>query len=275
MLPAVIYLLSITLFPGVYVVYQSFYDVYFGQWTPVQWDQYERLWSDRVFWEALWNTILIGGTSLAVQTFLALLLAFFAYRDPLVRGWRILFLLPMLFMPSAVAYLWKLAFTDAQVISDLLMRVGFISERLDFTNDSFLARMTLVVADVWQWTPFLFIIFVAGLQAQGQEVEEAARLDGASWPSIFWNISLPLMRPVIAIAVILRAIDIIALFTTTNIITRGGPGNDTVTISFFIYKQAFTNTDPGYASAAAAVMLFTLVIVSQLLLKRFFRSDRA
>ena len=117
-------------------------------------------------------------------------LAALAYRDPWIRSWRILFLLPMLFMPSAVSFIWKLAFNDGRVVSDLLMRIGLIERPLDFLGNVWLARLSLIITDVWQWTPFLFIIFVAALQSQDAEIEEAARLDGARWPQIFWNISL-------------------------------------------------------------------------------------
>ncbi|WP_421723166.1 carbohydrate ABC transporter permease [Bauldia sp.] len=274
-LPAVIYLLTITLYPGVYAIYQSFFHVRFNEWIPAGTENYQQLFQDREFWGALWNTLVIGGISLIVQCSLAMLLAYYAYRDPLIRGWRIIFLLPMLFMPSAVAFLWKLAFMDGRVVSDLLMRLGLVSQFIDFSGSVFNARLTLIVADVWQWTPFLFIIFVAGLQAQDREVEEAARLDGASWAAIFWNISLPMMKPVIAIAVILRGIDITTMFTNVFIMTSGTPGGTTETISYFIYRMGFKTFNFGYASAASAVMLIGTIITAQLLLKRFFRSGRA
>lgn len=273
--PAVTYLLSITLYPGIYAIYQSFFLVRFNEWIPVGTDNYVELFADTEFWGALLNTLIIGGIALAVECLLALVLAYFAYRDPFIRGWRIVFLMPMLFMPSAVAFLWKLAFNDGRVISDLLMRLGLISQNIDFLGSVPLARLTLIVADVWQWTPFLFIIFVAALQGQDQEIEEAARLDGARWPQIFWNISLPMMRPVIAVAVILRGIDITTMFTNVYIMTNGTPGGTTETISYFIYRQGFRTFNFGYASAAAVIMLIITVVSAQLIVKRAFRSGRA
>ncbi|WP_299617457.1 carbohydrate ABC transporter permease [Pelagibius sp.] len=273
--PAVCYLLMITLYPGVYAIYQSFFFVRFNEWIPAGFDNYVELFQHDEFWGALWNTFVIGGIALTLECVIALALAYYAYRDPLIRGWRIVFLLPMLFMPSAVAFIWKLAFADGRVISDLLMRVGLITENIDFLGVVWNARLTLIVADVWQWTPFLFIIFVAALQAQDKEIEEAARLDGASWSAIFWNISLPLMKPVIAVAVILRGIDITTMFANVFIMTQGTPGGTTETISFFIYRMGFRTFNFGYASAASAVMLILTLIIAQLLLKRFFRSGRA
>jgi len=273
--PAVIYLFMITLYPGVFAVYQSFFQVKFTSWTPVGLQNYARLFADREFWAALSNTLIIGGISLALQTLIALLLAFYAYRDPFVRGWRIAFLVPMLFMPSAVAFIWKLAFNDARIVSDLLIRAGLIEDNIAFMSSIWLSRLILIVADVWQWTPFLFIIFVAGLQSQDQEVEEAARLDGASWWSIFWNISLPIMRPVIIVAVTLRAIDITTMFANVFIITKGGPGGATETISYFIYRIGFKTFNFGYASAASVIMLILTIVIAQLVVRRAFVRDPA
>jgi multiple sugar transport system permease protein len=272
--PAVLYLMMITLYPGAFAIWQSMYFVRFNNWTFVGWENYADLLADREFWQALRNTFVIGTISLTIQTFLALVLAYHAYRDPWVKGWRILFLMPMLFMPSAVAFLWKMAFFDGRVVSDLLMRAGLVDSAIPFLSSIWLARMTLIVADVWQWTPFLFIIFVAGLQSQDQEIEEAARLDGASWFQIFWNISLPLMRPIIAVAVVLRGIDISTMFASVSIMTAGTPGGMTETISYFIYRTGFRMFNFGYASAASVVMLVLTIIVAQTVVKRAFRSGR-
>lgn len=274
--PAVLYLLMITLYPGVYAIYQSFFTIrFFRIWVPVGFDNYARLIADADFWAAVANTLIMGGIALALEVVIAMTLAFYAYRDPFIRNWRIVFLMPMLFMPSAVAYLWQLAFSDGRVISDLLMRFGLASQNIDWMGSVFNARLMIIVTDVWQWTPFLFIIFVAALQAQDQEVEEAARLDGARWGDIFWNISLPMIRPIIAIAIVLRGIDITTMFTNVYIMTAGTPGGATETISYFIYRNGFKMTNFGYASAASVLMLVLTVIVAQLLLKRFFITARA
>ena len=272
--PAVIYLFGITLYPGIYAIVQSFYAVKFGPWTPVGFDNYAKLMGDYQFWGALWNTAVIGAISLTLQCLIALTLAYHAYRDPWVQGWRIVFLVPMLFMPSAVAFIYKLAFLDGRVFADILMRLGLIDGNLAIQSSIWGSRALLIVADVWQWTPFLFIIFVAALQGQDEEIEEAARLDGASWFSIFWNISLPLMRPVIAVALILRGIDITTMFTNVFIITKGGPAFGTETISHFIYRTGFKFFNFGYASAASVIMLIITILVAQLVVKRAFVSAR-
>ncbi|MCY0094252.1 carbohydrate ABC transporter permease [Hoeflea ulvae] len=273
--PAVLYLMLITLYPGVYAVIQSFHQVKFGPWQPVGLANYMRLFQDHQFWGAIWNTLVIGSISLVLQCVLALAIAFYAYRDPWVKGWRIIFLVPMLFMPSAVAFIYKLSFLDARVFADLLMRIGLIDGNIAYQSSIWMSRGILILADVWQWTPFLFIIFVAALQGQDEEVEEAARLDGASWYAIFWNISLPMMKPVIAVALILRAIDITTMFTNVFIITKGGPAFGTETISYFIYRTGFKFFDFGYASSASVIMLVITIIIAQLVVKRAFVSARS
>ena len=272
--PAVIYLLGITLYPAIFAITQSFYAVKFGPWRPIGFQNYVNLFNDYQFWGALWNTFVIGSFSLALQCVIALALAFFAYRDPWVQGWRIIFLIPMLFMPSAVAFIYKLFFLDARVISDLLIRIGLIESNLAIQSSVWMSRSLLILADVWQWTPFLFIIFVAALQGQDEEIEEAARLDGASWFAIFWNVSLPLMKPVIAVALILRGIDITTMFANVFIVTKGGPAFGTETISYFIYRTGFKFFNFGYASAASVVMLILTIVIAQLVVKRAFVSSR-
>jgi multiple sugar transport system permease protein len=269
--PAVLYLLCITLYPGIFAIWRSFYAGRF-KLEPVGFDQYSQLFADSAFWHSLWNTVLLGSVTLAIEFVIAITLAALVYRDPWVKGWRILFLLPMLFMPSAVAFLWKLLFNDGRVISDLLTRIGLADGNIDFMGVSILARTVLIVTDVWQWTPFLFIIFVAALQGQDKELEEAARLDGATWRQIFFAISLPMMRPVIAIALVLRGIDILTMFTPVHIITQGTPAGNTETLSYFVYRTGFKSFEFGYASAASVVLLVLTVVIAQIFVRRFFRS---
>ena len=271
--PACIYLLGITLWPGLFAMYRSLFTGKFG-WEKnyVGLENFRKLLVDEHFWEALWNTLFLGSITLAIEFAIALLLAALVYRSPWVKGWRILFMLPMLFMPSAVGFLWKLIFNDGRVMADLMARVGLVDGGVDWMAHVFNARFVLVVTDVWEWTPFLFIILVAGLQGQDKEIEEAARLDGASFGKMFWNISLPLLRPIIAIALVLRGIDLLNNMSAVNIITQGSPAGATETLSYFIYRTAFRSFDQGYAAAASVLLLIATVILAQVLVRKFFRS---
>ena len=273
--PACIYLLGITLWPGIFALYRSLYTGKFD-WHQsknfVGLENYSILFGDEHFWIAIWNTLLLGSITLAIEFAIALFLAALVYRSPWVKGWRILFMLPMLFMPSAVGYLWKLIFNDGRVMADLFNRIGLVDGGIDWMAHVLNARFVLVLTDVWQWTPFLFIILVAGLQGQDKEIEEAARLDGASFGQMFWNISLPLLRPIIAIALVLRGIDLLNNMSAVNIITQGSPAGATETLSFFIYRTAFRSFDQGYASAASVLLLIATIILAQVLVRKFFRS---
>ena len=271
--PAVLYLLAITLYPGIFAIWRSFYTGRF-KLEPVGFQHYIDLFGDGTFWHSITNTAIIGGLTLLIEFVIALTLAALVYRDPFVKGWRILFLLPMLFMPSAVSFLWKLLFNDGRVVSDLLTRIGLIGSNIDFMGSTWPARSVMIITDVWQWVPFLLIIFVAALQGQDKEIEEAARLDGARWRQIFFSISLPMMRPVIAVALVLRGIDILTMFAPVHIITQGTPGGDTETLSYFIYRTAFKSFDFGYASAASVVVLIITVLLAQTFVRRFFKSGR-
>ncbi len=271
--PACIYLLGITLWPGVFALYRSLFEGKFNwQQNYVGLENYKRLFVDENFWSAVWNTLLLGSITLVIEFVIALFLAALVYRSPWVKGWRILFMLPMLFMPSAVGFLWKLIFNDGRVMADLLNRVGLVDGGIDWMAHTLNARFVLVLTDVWQWTPFLFIILVAGLQGQDKEIEEAARLDGASFGKMFWNISLPLLRPIIAIALVLRGIDLLNNMSAVNIITQGSPAGYTETLSYFIYRTAFRSFDHGYASATSVLLLVATVILAQFLVRKFFRS---
>ena len=108
-----------------------------------------------------------------------------------------------------------------------------------------------------------------------KEVEEAARLDGATWPKIFWYISLPMMKPIIVVALVLRAIDITTMFANVFIVTKGGPAFGTETISYFIYRTGFKFFNFGYASAASVIMLILTIVIAQIVVKRAFVSSKA
>jgi multiple sugar transport system permease protein len=149
--PACIYLLGITLWPGVFALYRSLFTGKFNwQQNFVGFENYKTLFADEHFWLALWNTLLLGSITLVIEFAIALLLAALVYRSPWVKGWRILFMLPMLFMPSAVGYLWKLIFNDGRVMADLLARVGLVDGGVDWMAHTFNARFVLVLTDVWQ-----------------------------------------------------------------------------------------------------------------------------
>jgi multiple sugar transport system permease protein len=273
--PAVVYLLGITLYPFIYVVRTSLYQSSFtapGLSFFVGWDNYAQLFTNADFWNSLANTVIISGLALLFEFVLALTLAAVVYRDPWVKGWRMIFLAPMLFMPSAVSFMWKLLFVPgASVVNNLLAKTDVLPHTLNWVGNPALARASLIVADVWEWTPFLFLIFVGALQAQNVELEEAAQIDGARPWQVFWKISLPLLRPIIAVALVLRGIDAVNLFTKVYVMTQGAPAGKTETVSYFIYRIGFEQFDQGSAAAASVVVLILVIVAAQFIISRYFR----
>lgn len=273
--PAVIYLLGITLYPFIYLVWQSLYESSLtrpGMAFWVGFDNYWRVFTDPTFWESLWNTFVIAGTALLIEFVIALGLALVAMRSNWVTPWRVIFITPMLFMPSAVSFMWKLMFfPGGSVINDVLNRLGLIAHQLDWFGNAYLARSMLIVADAWEWIPFLFLIFLAGLQAQSESLREASTLDGARWYDHIWHISLPLLKPVIAIGLTLRGIALVRMFTKVFVMTGGSPGGATETVSYFIYRIGFKEFSMGYASAMSVVVLVINIVVVQIILARYFQ----
>jgi multiple sugar transport system permease protein len=127
------------------------------------------------------------------------------------------------------------------------------------------------MVDVWEWTPFLFLLLSAGLQAIPPDPIEAARIDGASAFQIFRDITLPLLKPVIVLALLLRAMDLVRIFDQIFILTQGGPGTATETVSLYIYRTAFRFTNFGYAAAMSFVLLAATMLFSRTLM-RFMRA---
>jgi multiple sugar transport system permease protein len=125
-----------------------------------------------------------------------------------------------------------------------------------------LAFLSIVIVDVWQWTPFVFLILLAGLQAIPNEPYEAALIDGSSAWQTFKNITLPLLKPAILIVLLLRTMDLLRVFDSIFILTEGGPGNATETISLYIYRTAFRFGDFGYATAMSFVLLILTNFIS-------------
>jgi multiple sugar transport system permease protein len=127
--------------------------------------------------------------------------------------------------------------------------------------------LSVIVADVWQWTPFMFLILLAGLQAIPQEPYEAARIDGSSPWQTFRHITLPLLKPAILVALLLRTMDLLRAFDQIFILTEGGPGFATETISLYIYRSAFRFSDFGYAAAMSFALLLLTNIISALYIR--------
>lgn len=213
------------------------------------------------------HTFLFMVVATTIETMLALLIALLVNRLMFGKGVvRTLLLLPMMFAPVVVGYEWRWIFDDQLGLANyILQSLHIINHPLAWLTSPSLAMVSIIVADVWYSTPFIMVILLGGLQALPQEPFEAARVDGAGPFRTLWYITLPLLRPVLLAAVLIRAMDAFQIFDLPYIMTYGGPGTATETVNTWTYKVAFRNFDFGYAAAISIVALVAMLLVGAVL----------
>ncbi|HKZ52913.1 MAG TPA: sugar ABC transporter permease [Candidatus Acidoferrales bacterium] len=274
--PAVALLLALTVYPLLYIVRISLYRLTPAGETFVGGENFLRLVRDPFFFQSLGQTFLLMAGALTLEFFFGLALALLLDSEIRARGlWRALLLLPMILPPVVVGVIWRLIYNpNFGVLNGALQLLGVDTTRLTWLADPSVALAALVVVDVWEWTPFVFLILLAGLQAIPEEPYEAARIDGSSAWQTFRHITLPLLAPAILVALLLRTMDLLRLFDQVFILTQGGPGFATETISLYIYKTAFRFFDFGYAAAMSLVLLVATLIVSRFYLGFLQKKER-
>lgn len=262
--PAVALLLALSIYPLIYSLKISFSGA--GGFTAAN---YVRLASDRFLLVAAGQTAVFTSIALAIEFGLGLGLAILI--DSLGRGrgfFRAGLLAPMLLPPVVAAVVWRLIYNPQfGVLNGTLRAMGLDTSRLTWTSGESSALASVILVDVWEWTPFMFLLLSAGLQAIPHEPLEAARMDGASSWQIFRDVTLPLLQPTILLAVLLRAMDLMRIFDQIFILTQGGPGSATETISLYIYRTAFRFYNFGYAAAMSFLMLILTTIFARSLMR--------
>jgi multiple sugar transport system permease protein len=220
------------------------------------------------FVHALGVTAFFVVISLAVELTLGFLVALALWRPlPGARIYVAILILPFGLTPVALAMAWRLLLNPAGGgINNLLTTLGLPA--FNWTASPGLALPSLIVVDAWQWTPFVILILLAGLNALPREPFEAASMEGAGyWQSIF-SVALPLLRPLLLVVVLFRGIDLFRTFDTFWVITGGGPGNATETLNMMLYRIAFQNLNFGQASSLALILLVIIIVLTQPLMKR-------
>jgi multiple sugar transport system permease protein len=232
---------------------------------------YIQLWTDPEFLNSLWVTVTFVTLSVAIETILGLLLALFCARE--FRGIRLLrtiLIIPMVITPVVVAIVFRLIYaSDAGMLTAISEAFG--GQPVQILGQPLTAFAGLVALDVWEWTPLLFLIILAGLQSLPVEPFEAARVDGAGAWRTFVDHTLPMLRPVLAVAIVLRTIDAFGTFDQVFVLTGGGPGQSTLLLSIFGYNAAFKFQQTGYAAAlfvTMGVMVLALALAAVRLLRR-------
>lgn len=274
-LPAIALILTTAIYPLVFSLRLSFsrYDLARPRQIPVGLDNYRAAFADQYVHNATGNTAVFVVGALAAQVVLGLALALLLnMRLPGRSVLRAAFTLPMMFSTVVAAMNFKVLLHPTYGLYNWLLRFvlgdGFVGDWLASPRT---ALPTLMVVDTWQWTPFMFLIFLAGLQALPVEPFEAAELDGASKLQQFRDLTLPLMRNVIVAAVLIRLIDLLKIFDVVYILTEGGPGIGSETISFLIYKTAFKFRQVGLASAYSYLFLIVVTVLATLAVRVLWR----
>ena len=262
--PTVVLLLALTIYPLVYSVKVSFTGP-----AGFSLANYARLLQDRLFLQAMAQTLLYTVVALAIEFALGFALALLV--DSLGRGRAFVragLLAPMLLPPVVVAVIWRLIYNPQfGVLNGTLRNLGIHTSALTWASGERGALASVILVDVWEWTPFLFLLLSAGLQALPQEPLEAARMDGASPWQVFRDIVLPLLKPVMTLSILLRTMDLLRIFDQIFILTQGGPGFATETVSLYIYRTAFRFFNFGYASAMSFLALGLTIVFARSLMR--------
>lgn len=264
--PAVMVMAAACLYPVLSAFQLAGYDWAMGTpWSSarwVGWDNMVSAFTNPRVWSSLFTTLLFAGVCVTAEMVLGIALAL-ALESP-VRGmavFRTLFILPMMIAPIAVGLAWRYMF-DAQfgLINALLKLVGLSAQT--WLADPQLAFIAIVIADVWQWTPFVFIMMIAALAIVDTSVIEAARIDGAGWWQQTFLVKLPMVMHVIAITLMMRLIDAFRVLEVIYVLTFGGPGDSTEILALHIYKTAFVGQQLGVAAAVSVLLLVVVAMLS-------------
>jgi multiple sugar transport system permease protein len=232
-----------------------------AQWHFVGLDQYARVLGDALFRAGIVNTAVFAVGGVLVQMVLGFVLALMTTR--IARGrvlYRSIFILPILVPGIVIGAIWQLMYNfDFGVLNQITGLAGLPA--VDWLGNGATALAAVIAVDVWHWTPFVFLLMLAGLESLPQDVYEAAHVDGASLVDELRYITLPLMLPTIVVTLVFRVIVGVKVFDEIYLLTGGGPGTATEVVSFTIFRRFFTEGQTGYGSAMSVVVLFALALL--------------
>jgi multiple sugar transport system permease protein len=273
--PLLVLLGAVVAYPLGYSIYLSFTDreIVRPDYSIVGLDNYLDLPGNSDYTDALRNTLVFVVLAVAIELVLGLALALALQRQRRVRDATRAFLLtPMFVTPIAVGLMFRFLLNEQLGAVPAALDVFGIS--IDFFGSS-LALLTIVAIDVWQWTPFMVLLLLAGLESLPRQPFEAAKVDGASAWMTFRRVTMPLLRPIVAVAVLIRGLDAFKVFEYVFATTRGGPGNATDTIQYQVYRTAIQFFRLGEGAAMAFVLVVTVLGMVVLLYRVLMREATA
>lgn len=274
--PAVLIIVLLTIFPLVFSIWVVFVQFDFSVSNDHPWvglDNFRTVWEDPVWVHSLWVTGLIATIAVLVELGLGFALALAMLRP--FRGRRalmVLFVIPLFISPVIVGGFFDLFLRRPFGPANWLLG-GLLGHpvSIDFTIDGLWPWGSLILADAWQWTPFMFVILLAGLSAIPDELYEATEIDGAKPRQSFVFVTLPLLTPIVLVAITFRFIDATKLFDIIYSLTRGGPGTSTYTSSYYLYQQGFQFFHLGQGTAGAWMFTIIVTFISFWLVRRMLR----
>lgn len=276
LLPMAVAIIAIVLFPMISLINNSLYrwNLLTGIRTWAGLGNYWMVLTDLLFLRSMLRTVVYTIGVVTIELGLGFLLAVIFSRKIMGQGLiRSLLIAPMLIAPVAVGLIWRFMYEPTiGIINYFLSLIGIPTLR--WISDTSTALASVGIAEIWQWTPFVFLVFLAGLQGIPRSVIEAATLDGANARQIMFEMQIPMLRRVILIIALLRLIDVFKTFDLVYVITRGGPGNSTYLIAFYNYVVGFTQFRMGAASATAFIILNIISLMALVLIRILFRGEK-
>ena len=270
-LPAVLIIGGLIVFPLAFNLYMSLQSWFVSSTTPPKFvgltNFLEIFTSDARFWNATWITVKFTGISVTLQLVLGMAIAMYLHREFCGRGLvRTVMLLPMVSTPAAVALIWVIMFNPTLgILNYFLTSIGL--PPLLWLGHPRTVLPSLILMDTWKWTPLMVLILHSGLQSLPLSPFEAARIDGASAVQVFRYITLPLLRPSIAVALIFRTMDSLKTFDTIYVMTEGGPNNASEILNLYTFQTGFKYFHMGYASALAVILVLFVFTVNLALIR--------
>ncbi len=269
LLPAAVWVLAFTIFPVLYALYTSFWSYRFGKRNQfVGFDNFVRLFTDSNLHQSLVVTLTFVVVTVTVEMILGFALALLLNQE--MRGKNILraiMILPLYATPVAMGYLGITLFYEINgPINSFIQFLG--GDGVPWLSSPRWAPIAVMIMDIWQWTPFVFLITLAALQGLPKDLYEAAEVDGATWIKSFRHITMPLMGPVLWLVLLLRLVEAFKVFDIPMSLTLGGPGRATEVYSMFTYRTALRFFDHGYAAAQGILLLFIVMLTVTLLFGR-------
>ncbi len=264
--PAFLYLVAITIVPTIMLVRYAFSSWEIADIRPIDFvgfETFRAVLSNPITLDNFRATFVFVFSAVLIELVLGMAIALVLARS--FRGAtliRTLMIAPVITVPIGAGYIWRYILHPDYGVLNWFMEVLHLPY-IQWLGAKPWSMWAIVIADVWQWTPFVMLILLAGLVSIPQTLYEAAKIDGASKLQLFWFITLPLMGPTIAIAVVLRLIWAMKSFDTIFAMTRGGPGTYTSILNYEIFKQAFFQFHTAYAAAMGVIVLIITVIITR------------